>query len=183
MSLMSGLVASVSLDGRHGFSKPVRESISLLAGLGVEGDAHMGVTVKHRSRVAQDPSQPNLRQVHLIHGELHDELAAGGFDVGPGDMGENITTRGVDLLGLPRGAVLRIGPSAVIEITGLRNPCAQLDRFRSGLTAAVLGRAADGSLIRKAGVMAIVLADGVVRAGDQIVTELPPPPHAALERV
>jgi MOSC domain-containing protein YiiM len=121
--------------------------------------------------------------VHLIHGELHDELAVGGFDVGPGDMGENITTRGVDLLGLPRGAVLRIGPSAVIEITGLRNPCAQLDRFRRGLTAAVLGRAADGSLVRKAGVMAIVLAEGVVQAGDRIVAELPPPPHAALERV
>ncbi|MGH3263357.1 MAG: MOSC domain-containing protein [Trebonia sp.] len=164
----------------HTFSKPGQESIQLLAGLGVKGDAHAGVTVKHRSRVARDPSQPNLRQVHLIHAELHDDLRAAGFAVAAGDMGENVTTRGLDLLGLPAGTRLRLGGSAVVEVTGLRNPCRQLDDFEPGLMRAVLGRARDGRVIRKAGVMGIVLAAGTVRPGDPIRVELPALPHQPL---
>jgi hypothetical protein len=183
MTYATAVVTSVSRDAQHRFSKTAQAAIRLLAGLGVEGDAHMGARVQHRSRVARDPTQPNLRQVHLIHSELHDELRAGGFHIAPGDMGENITTRGVDLLGLPRGALLRLGPDAVIEVTGLRNPCIQLDTFQPGLTAAVLDRSEDGRLVRKAGVMAIVLAGGDVRPGDSIGVELPSPPHEPLDRV
>ncbi|MEZ4502504.1 MAG: MOSC domain-containing protein [Dehalococcoidia bacterium] len=164
-------------------SKPVLEVITLVAGLGVEGDAHAGATVKHRSRVARDPSQPNLRQVHLIHEELHDELRVAGFGVAPGVMGENVTTRGVDLLGLPRGTLLHLGAGAVVEVTGLRNPCAQLDGLEAGLMAASLERDADGELVRKAGVMGIVLAGGEVRMGDAIRVELPAEPHERLEPV
>jgi len=176
-------VVAVARAPDHRFSKPLVPQINLLTGLGVEGDAHLGRTVKHRSRVAVDPTQPNLRQVHLIHEELFDELRAGGFAVGPGDMGENVTTRDLALLDLPRGARLRLGASAVIEVTGLRNPCAQLDAFQSGLMRAVLGRGPSGELIRKAGIMAVVIAGGVVRPGDAITVDLPPPPHRPLERV
>ncbi|MDX2167930.1 MAG: MOSC domain-containing protein [Deltaproteobacteria bacterium] len=163
--------------------KPSADAIRLLAGMGVEGDAHCGATVKHRSRVAQDPHQPNLRQVHLIHAELHDALAAAGFAVAAGQMGENVTTRGLDLLALPAGTRLRLGDAALVELTGLRNPCVQLDGIQAGLMAATLDRAADGGLIRKAGVMAIVLAGGVVRAGDAICVALPPAPHRPLAPV
>ena len=180
---MPAIVTAVSLNAVHGFSKPNRESIRLLAGLGVEGDAHAGVTVKHRSRVAKDPTQPNLRQVHLIHAELHDELRAKGFDVAAGQMGENLTTRGIDLLGLPTGTRLRIGESAVVEITGLRNPCVQIDRFRKGLMKAVLDMDQDGNLVRKAGVMGIVIEGGEIRPGDPIASELPPLPHRPLVQV
>jgi MOSC domain-containing protein YiiM len=180
---MRGVVAAVSLSPSYTFSKPVAPSIRLLAGLGVEGDAHAGETVKHRSRVARDPTQPNLRQVHLIHAELHDELREAGFTVGAGEMGENVTTRGIDLLALPAGTRLRLGRDAVVEVTGLRNPCAQIDRFQPGLLAAVLDRDAAGNLVRKAGIMSVVLADGEVRAGDPIAVELPPEPHRALEVV
>lgn len=176
-------VVAVSRSGSHTFSKPNAGSIRLIAGLGVEGDAHSGATVKHRSRVARDPNQPNLRQVHLIHAELHDELRAAGFNVGPGDMGENVTTCGVDLLALPTGARLMLGEFAVIEVTGLRNPCAQLDGFQPGLMAAVLDRDEQGNLVRKAGVMAVVVTGGEVRAGDAIRVELPPIPHRPLEPV
>ena len=176
------LVASVSLNARHGFSKPLADRLNLLEGLGIEGDAHCGQTVKHRSRVAVDPTQPNLRQVHLIHEELFVELAVKGFAVRPGDLGENITTSGIDLLALPTGATLAIG-SAMIEITGLRNPCRQLDDFQPGLMKAVLDRAADGSLIRKAGIMGVVRSGGLVAPGDRIVITLPPEPHRPLERV
>ncbi len=180
---MNGSVTAVSRSKSHSFSKAPEMSIRLLAGLGVEGDAHMGETVKHRSRVRVDPTQPNLRQVHLIHAELHEELKAKGFAVHPGDVGENITTRGIDLLGLPTGAVLKIGDSAVVRITGLRNPCVQLDRFQDGLTAAVLDRDAAGNLVRKAGVMGVVLEGGDVRPGDPIAVELPAEPHRALAPV
>jgi MOSC domain-containing protein YiiM len=164
-------------------SKPGQLWIRLLAGLGVEGDAHSGATVKHRSRVTRDPSKPNLRQVHLIHGELLDELALRGFSVAPGVMGENVTTRGLDLLGLPTGSRLHLGASAVVEVTGLRNPCLQLDKLQSGLMEAVLERAPDGALIRKAGIMSIVLSGGDVRAGDPIAVELPSGPHRPLQPV
>ena len=180
---MTGSVVAVSFNARYSFTKPVAFEIRLLAGLGVEGDVHCGATVKHRSRMRQDPTLPNLRQVHLIHEELHDELRAAGFMVGPGIMGENITTRGIDLLALPAGALLHVGASGIIEITGLRNPCKQLDDYQKGLTAAVLARGADGALIRKSGVMAIVLQEGVVRAGDTIRIELPPLPHRPLMTV
>ena len=180
---MKGTVAAVSRSRSHSFSKTPEMSIRLLAGLGVEGDAHMGETVKHRSRVRVDPTKPNLRQVHLIHAELHEELRARGFDVRPGDVGENITTTGLDLLALPTDAVLRIGDSAVIRITGLRNPCTQLDGFQQGLTAAVLDRDAAGNLIRKAGIMGIVLTGGDVRPGDPIQVELPAEPHRPLQPV
>ena len=163
------VVVAVSRDGCHGFSKRVAMGgITLLARLGVEGDAHCGKTVQHRSRVAVDPTQPNLRQVHLIHAELLDELAGKGFTVAAGDLGENILTRGIDLLGLATGTQLRIG-EAEIEVTGLRNPCAQIERFQPGLLAAVVDRAADGSLIRKCGVMGVVLRGGMVRAGDYVL--------------
>ncbi|HSL84719.1 MAG TPA: MOSC domain-containing protein [Thermoanaerobaculia bacterium] len=180
---MPAIVASVSRSSSHTFSKAAEASIRLLAGLGVEGDAHAGVTVKHRSRVARDPTRPNLRQVHLIHAELHDELRASGFAVSPGDLGENVTTRGIDLLALPTGARLRLGETALVEVTGLRNPCAQLDGFQQGLTAAVLDRDDEGRLVRKAGVMGVVVAGGTVRPGDPIRIELPPPPHRPLEPV
>ncbi|WP_018181738.1 MOSC domain-containing protein [Kaistia granuli] len=180
---MAPRVLSVALSATHSFSKAIQTEIRLLAGLGVDGDAHMGETVKHRSRVAQDPTQPNLRQVHLVHAELLDELQAGGFAVGAGTIGENITTREIDLLGLPRGALLHIGAEAIVEITGLRNPCVQLDRYQKGLMAATLDRDEDGHLLRKAGVMAIVRAGGLVRVEDPIRIVLPAAPHRPLERV
>jgi MOSC domain-containing protein YiiM len=180
---MTAIVEAVSCSPIHSLSKGNQLAIQLLAGLGVAGDAHAGVTVKHRSRVARDPHQPNLRQVHLIHSELHTELREAGFEVAAGQMGENITTRGIDLLGLPTGTRLRLGEEAIVEITGLRTPCAQLDQIQPGLMAAVLGRDEQGNLIRKAGVMGIVVASGLVRPGDPIRIELPPIPHRPLEPV
>jgi MOSC domain-containing protein YiiM len=180
---MGGVVIAVSRSEIHTLSKWNQVGIRLLIGLGVEGDAHLGVKIKHRSQVAEDPSQPNLRQVHLIHSELHDELRAAGFAVSAGEMGENFTTRGIDLLGLPTSTRLRLGDAAVVEVTGLRNPCAQLNWLQPGLMAATLDRGEDGSLIRKAGVMGIVLAGGVVLPGDPIRVELPPEPHRSLKPV
>ena len=179
---MGSIVAVSSRIGHH-FSKTASLSIRLLKGLGVAGDAHMGETVKHRSRVRKDPTAPNLRQVHLMHAELFDELRLKGFVVQPADLGENVTTSGLDLLALPSGARLHLGASAVVEITGLRNPCIQIDDFQKGLMAATLGRDAYGNLIRKAGVMSIVLSDGDVRPGDEIRLELPPAPHRPLQPV
>lgn len=176
------IVAVASASG-HAFSKRRQLAIRLVEGLGVAGDAHAGATVRHRSRVARDPTQPNLRQVHLIHAELFDELAGRGFALAPGDLGENVTTRGIDLLSLPAGTRLRLGPDAVVQVTGLRNPCSQIDRFRPGLMKAVLGRAADGRILRKSGIMAVVLAGGDVAAGDRISAERPPGPHRPLEVV
>lgn len=180
---MDATVISVARDDGHRFSKRLAPAIRLLAGLGVEGDAHCGATVKHRSRVAADPTAPNLRQVHLIQAELFDELAGKGFTVAPGDLGENVVTRGLDLLALPCGTRLRLGATAEVELTGLRNPCSQIERFRSGLLAAVLDRDAAGALVRKAGVMAVVRADGEVRPGDAVAVSLPDRPWARLERV
>jgi MOSC domain-containing protein YiiM len=170
----------VSRSPTHTLTKPAAESIRLLAGLGVEGDAHQGATVKHRSRVARFADAPNLRQVHLMHAELFDELRQAGFAVDAGQMGENITTRGLDLLALPRGAVLHLGDEAVVEVTGLRNPCRQLDRIQPGLMTATLAQDAAGNLIRKAGIMGIVVAGGEVRGGDPIRVELPEGPHDPL---
>ncbi|MER6108752.1 MOSC domain-containing protein [Streptomyces hirsutus] len=180
---MTGTVTAVSSNGVYSFTKPNRDSIVLLAGLGVEGDVHAGVTVKHRSRVARDPTRPNLRQVHLIHEELFAEVGGEGFEVAPGDLGENITTRGIDLLGLPVGTLLRIGDDAVLEVTGLRNPCLQIDNFQDGLLKQVVGRDEAGNLVRKAGIMSIVKEGGAVRPGDAIRAEPPSGPHRPLDRV
>lgn len=182
-NFMQGVVTAVARSPKHTFSKPTEERIRLLAGLGVEGDAHMGATVKHRSHVKQNPAQPNLRQVHLIHEELHDELRRTGFAVTAGGMGENIVTRGIDLLGLPTGTRLRIGQEVVLEVTGLRSPCPQLDGYLPGLMQAVLGRDEHGKVIQKSGVMSIVLEGGEVGPGDRIEVVLPPTPHRALEVV
>ena len=179
----AGVVAAVSRSARHVMSKSNQLLIRLVASQGVEGDAHAGPTVKHRSRVARDPTQPNLRQVHLIHAELIDELAAQGFVLNPGQMGENITTRGVDLLGLATGARLCLGDQAVVEVTGLRNPCIQFDGLAPGLMAATLDRDADGGLIRRAGVMGVVTVSGEVRPGDPIRVKPPEGPPQPLQPV
>ena len=180
---MSGQVLAVHRSAGHDFSKHPEEEITLVEGLGVEGDAHAGATVKHRSRVKRDPQAPNLRQVHLLQAELFDELVARDHPVFPGELGENITTLGIDLLALPAGARLRIGDSAELEVTGLRDPCSQMDRFQPGLMAAVLDRDATGAIVRKAGVMAVVRRGGAVRPGDTILVQLPPVPHHALQPV
>ena len=180
---MAGIVIAVNLSSRHSFSKSSQKSIKLIAGIGVEGDAHAGETVQHRSWVAKDPSQPNLRQVHLIHVELHEELKAKGFEIFPGDMGENITTRGIDLFKLPRDSKLYLGNKAIVQITGLRNPCAQLDRFQPGLMAAVLDKDEGGNIVRKAGVMSVVVSGGMVKVGDRIKVKLFPKPYQLLKRV
>lgn len=180
---MQASVTAVSRSGAHTFSKPVVDRIRLVAGYGVEGDAHAGATVKHRSRVARDPSEPNLRQVHLIHAELHEHLVRQGFAVNPGIMGENVTTRGVDLLGLATGTRLCLGPDAIVEVTGLRNPCAQLNQVQDGLMKAVLGRDEHGQVVRLAGIMSIVLTGGDVRPGDPITITTPDGEHRPLETV
>ena len=180
---MSGVIVAVNLSSIHSFSKFESDSIRLIAGIGIEGDTHAGKTVQHRSRVAKDPTQPNLRQVHLIHSELHTELNNAGFKVSAGDMGENITTKGIDLLGLPTDTQLHIGNEAIIKVTGLRNPCSQLDNFQSGLMAAVLNKDEAGNLVRKAGIMSVVVAGGVVKPGDSIWVELPSKPYRSLDRV
>ncbi|GAB6937949.1 MOSC domain-containing protein [Isoptericola variabilis] len=175
-------VVSVHASAVHGFSKPAVDEVLLVEGVGVAGDAHAGVTVQHRSRVAADPSQPNVRQVHLVHAELFDLLREAGHDVAPGDLGENVTTRGIDLLGLPVGTRLTIG-GAVVTVTGLRNPCQQINDFQPGLLKQVLRRGDDGQVERLAGVMGIVSRGGTVRPGDAIAVELPAPPHLPLTRV
>lgn len=180
---MTARVIAVSHSPTHDFSKTVLDSIRLQEGLGVEGDSHAGQTVQHLSRIARTPDAPNLRQVHLIHSELHDELRAQGFQIEPGQMGENITTLAINLLGLPTGTRLRLGKMACIEITGLRNPCKQLNTFQDGLMKATLEKTADGTLIRKAGVMAVVVTAGDVRAGDEIQIDLPAQPHSPLQPV
>jgi MOSC domain len=177
---MGGVVTAVSRSAGHTLVKGNEDQIRLLAGRGVEGDAHSGATVKHRSRLARFANEPNLRQVHLIHAELHDELRERGFAVSAGQMGENITTRGIDLLGLPAGTRLHLGAAAVVQVTGLRNPCGQLNHVQDGLMAATLGRDECGNLVRKAGIMGVVIAGGEVRPGDPIRVELPPDPHQPL---
>ena len=178
------MVVAVSVRAAHGIGKDNAQRIRLVEGLGVEGDAHLGERVQHRSRVRRDPAQPNLRQVHLIHAELHDELAAEGFSgLRPGQMGENVTTSGVDLLALPAGTRLRLGDAAVVEVTGLRNPCKQLDAIKPGLMNATLTRDPDGAVVRRAGVMAVVISGGDVSPGDAVAVELPAGEWRGLEPV
>lgn len=176
-------VLAVASAPAHQLSKQIVPEIRLVAGLGVEGDAHLGVTTQHQTQVRSDPTRINLRQVHLMHVELFDELAGKGYRLGPAVLGENITTQGIDLLSLPRDALLHIGADAVIRITGLRNPCRQLDGFQPGLAQAMLGKDADGALIRKAGVMGVVIAGGAIRAGDPIDVRLPDRPFSPLQPV
>lgn len=177
---MPAIITAVSRSRCHTFGKPNEPVIRLITGLGIEGDAHMGQRVKHRFHALKNPLARNLRQVHLLHAELFDELRERGFHVWPGAIGENVTTRGVDLLALPRGTRLRLGAEAVIELTGLRNPCRQIDTFQPGLLKAVLGRNPEGRLIRKTGVMAIVVTSGDVKATDMIAVELPAGEHRPL---
>ena len=176
-------VQSLSFDSQHQFSKKTCLSLIFIAGLGIEGDAHNGKTVQHLSRVKADPTQPNLRQVHLIHSELLIELQAKGFKVEAGTLGENVLTQGIDLLSLPKDTLLYLGEKVVLQVTGLRNPCAQLDNYQKGLTKAVLDKDESGNLIRKAGIMAVVLKGGTVQLDDAIKIELPEIPHQKLERV
>jgi MOSC domain-containing protein YiiM len=236
METAQGQVASVSSNGVYSFTKPARDEIVLIAGLGVEGDTHAGVHVRHRHRVKVDPAQPNLRQVHLIHEELFADVAHKGYEVRPGNLGENVTTRGLDLLDLPMGTILRFGveaepaewdagvldavlaaadaaklneptaraaeavraavareaaagqvrgidPRPALVVAGLRNPCQQINKFQPGLLKEVIGHDEKGDLVRKGGVMAVVLRGGVVRPGDAVTAELPLPPHARLEPV
>ena len=180
---MTGHVIALHRSISHNFSKQAETSLNLLQGLGIEGDAHMGATVKHRSRVAANPDQPNLRQVHLLHAEMIDEVCGNGFEIKPGDVGENITTHGIDLIFLPRHTRLHVGSNVILSVTGLRNPCSQLDNFQVGLTHAFIGKDDNGKPIRKAGIMAIVLEGGIIHQGDEIRVELPSPPHLVLERV
>lgn len=180
---MQGSVVAVSASPSHTFSKPNASFIRLIAGFGIEGDAHAGATVRHRARAARHPSQPNLRQVHLIHEELFADLAAAGFVVAPGAMGENVTTAGLDILSLPAGTRLRLGADAVVELTGLRDPCSLIDGLHPGLMQAVLDRDSSGNLVRKAGVMSIVIEGGEVRPGDAISVEIPAGPHRPLAPV
>ena len=180
---MEAVVTSVSCDPNHNFSKQQKACITLIAALGVEGDAHLGETVQHRTLVRRDPTLPNWRQVHLLHSELLDELLAAGFNVAAADLGENILTRGIDLLGLPTGARLCIGETAIVEVTGLRNPCRQIERFRTGLMDAVLYKNENGELIRKAGIMGVVATGGMVRPGDLIRVEMPIGDWRPLERL
>jgi hypothetical protein len=180
---IAGRVTSVNAAAGHDFSKPPRAEIRLLAGLGVEGDAHCGTTVKHRSRVARNPDEPNLRQVHLLHTELFDELADAGHPLRPGDLGENVTTTGVDLLALPRHTLLLLGDTAQVVLTGLRNPCRQIDAFQAGLLAHLLGVDEHGRTVRRAGVMSVVRRSGPVRPGDPVTVVLPERPHQRLDKV
>jgi len=180
---MTGRVVSLSLSAAYTFTKKPVAKARLIEGLGVEGDVHAGKTVKHRSRVAVDPTQPNLRQIHLIQSELLRELEDAGYDVGPGRLGENVLTKGLDLLSLPTGTRLGLGPEAVLELTGLRNPCPQLNDVGPGLMQRLVHRDEEGRLLRRAGVMAIVLMTGDVREGDAIEITLPPEPHVAMDRV
>jgi MOSC domain-containing protein YiiM len=177
------VVSALSRSARHAFSKQGVSHLTLLAGVGVEGDCHAGETVQHLSRKRRDPDQPNLRQVHLIAAELYEELVAGGFEVAAGQLGENITTAGLDLLGLARGTRLAIGPDVVLEVTGLRNPCVQIDGFGRGLLAEVLRRDAAGRVVRRAGVMSVVVTGGDIACGDEIRVAAPPPPLEALSPV
>ena len=179
---MTGTVVGVHRRSAHAFSKQPVADIELVSGHGVRDDAHFGVTIQHLSRVAKDPAQPNLRQVHLLQAELLDELTTRGFAIDAGQLGENITTRGVDLLGLSSGSLIHIGDTVVVRVTGLRNPCAQIDAFHAGLLQAVLDRAPDGRLIRRAGIMGVVETGGVVRAGDPLIVS-PCTPHLPLQVV
>ncbi len=180
---MPARVVAVSLSRTHTFSKHPQPHIHLLAGLGVEGDAHCGATVRHRYLARRDPTQPNLTQVHLLQAELLETLRSSGFPLLPGDLGENITTSGIDLLALPASTRLHIGPAAVVEITGLRTPCVQMNHLRPGLMAAVFTYLPSGKKSPRTGVMSIVRRGGTVTPDCPIEIELPALPHQPMKCV
>ncbi|MEV5961291.1 MOSC domain-containing protein [Kribbella sp. NPDC051952] len=180
---MSGIVVGVSRDSKHRFSKAAVDAIRVIEGYGVEGDAHAGQTIQHLHPMRLDPTRPNLRQVHLIQFELYDELGDLGYDVSPGQLGENVTTRGVDLLALPRRTRLQLGPDVVLEVTGLRSPCRQINNFRPGLLKEVIHTDEDGTVVRKTGVMSIVVVGGIIHPDDPITVVLPDGDHEPLEVV
>lgn len=172
-------VVAVACDSKHNIIKPVQAHITLIAGWGVEGDAHAGETIQHRYDKRRNPTAPNLRQIHLMHAELFDHMADQGMTVRPGQMGENITTRDIDILSLPQGTRLKLG-NAVIELTGLRNPCKYLNTIAPGLMKACLAKHKDGTPFPQSGVMGMIIAGGIVKAGDAIEIVLPEKPHHRL---
>jgi len=175
-------VMSVNQAARHDVRKTPVAALHLRSGLGADGDAHYGATVQHRYDRRRDPSRLNLRQVHLIGAELLEELGRAGYRIAPGDLGENITTADIDLASLPAATRLHIGSSAVLELTGLREPCVLLDRIAPGLRLAACGERSGETILRH-GAMAIVVAGGEVRAGDAIEISLPPSPHRPMRVV
>jgi MOSC domain-containing protein YiiM len=172
-------VVAVHRKEEYGVFKEIQESVHLVKGFGVQGDAHMGTLVQHRYNKKQNPNQPNLRQVHLIQAELFDDLKELGLIVKPGEMGENITTRNIDIINLPLDTKLHLGDSAILQLTGLREPCGQLNTVQKGLKNAVL----DESGKSRVGVMSVVLRGGAVKADDLIRVELPSEPHQDLQPV
>ncbi len=178
-----GSVVSVSRDSTHRVSKVPQQAITLLEGIGVEGDAHAGATDQHRYTKRRDPHRPNLRQVHLIQSELFDELATHGYAVGPGQLGENVTTSGVDLLALPAGTRLHLGDEAVVEVTGLRGPCKLINQVADGLLKAVVATGRGKEVPQRTGVMSVVVVGGIVRPGDAVRVELPVGEHRVLQTV
>ena len=173
-------VVAVSKDEYHRFSKVPCTQITLIKGVGVRGDTHSGVTVQHLFAVEQDPRQPNLRQVHLLQQEFLDQARDQGYELTPGDLGENILTDDLDLVGLWQDTLLHIGSQAVVRVSGLRNPCAQIDSFRPGLLQVAVRRDLKGDVVRKAGIMGVVTTGGVVHPGDEIEVEWPAQPHRRL---
>jgi hypothetical protein len=175
---VEGYVHSVSASPRHGFSKLVRESITLIKGHGVDGDAHAGAFVKHRYLARWRPRMANERQVHLINQALFEELFSEGFNVQPGNLGENVTTRGIDLLRLPLGTMLALGPTAAVELRGLRTPCVLVDRFRKGLLKALVRKGEQPRF--RAGVMGVVREGGILFPGNPVKVTISPAPWQAL---
>lgn len=180
---MNATVISVSRSSGHSFRKACEESINLIEGFGVEGDVHAGKKIKHTFLAKEDPDRKNIRQIHLIAAELFTELKGKGFNVDPGQLGENITTEGIDLLSLPTGTLLHIGNGAVIELTALRQPCIQIDEFQQGLLKEVVYKDSGGNIIRKVGVMGVILVSGAVSPNDEIIVETPDKPHHKLDYV
>jgi len=179
---LDGRVVGLARDGRNGFSKSAMDTICLIQGQGVEGDAHSGPFVRHRYLARRQPRLPNLRQVHLIPSELFEALRNAGYDLHPGDLGDNIATAGLDLETLPMGALLDLGSEACIELTGLRTPCVLIDRFRTGLKRQMVCSEPVAPRFR-CGVMSIVRTGGRLAVGDPIRVRLPPKPWTDLPAV
>ena len=115
--------------------------------------------------------------------EILSELNDKGFSVIPGELGENITTQGIDLLSLPQGCQLHIGKTTIIELTALRNPCVQIENFQTGMLKEVISKDKQGKIMRKLGMMGVVLSGGHVQPNDEITIQLPEQPHKSLEYI
>ena len=170
---LPGTVLSVSRDDKHRFSKPTVSSIRLVAGFGVEGDSHAGATVQHLYEKKRNPSAPNLCQVHFMAAELFDDLVPTGYTVAPGELGENVTTEGINLMSLPLGTQLHLGAQAVVSVTGMRSPCSLINGYQKGLMKQLIKTDAAGTVHRRGGIMGVVVRGGVVNPGDCIRVELP----------